>query len=119
MDAGVLRLLWPGNSPDLNMIEPCWPWMKRKITKKGPSTTRAEGEKAWSHCWLNQLKQHRIQGWIERIPRHIQEMIALEGGNEYREGKSGGLIRPYDSDERRGRYKQLYGRNASDESDVD
>ena len=23
MDAGILRLLWPGNSPDLNMIEQC------------------------------------------------------------------------------------------------
>ena len=46
MDAGIIRLLWPGNSPDLNMIEPCWPWMKRKTTKKGLSTTRAEGEKA-------------------------------------------------------------------------
>ena len=25
MDANILRFLWPGNSPDLNMIEPCWP----------------------------------------------------------------------------------------------
>ncbi len=25
----VQRLLWPGNSPDLNMIEPCWFWMKK------------------------------------------------------------------------------------------
>jgi hypothetical protein len=23
IDAGVMRLLWPGNSPDLNAIEPC------------------------------------------------------------------------------------------------
>lgn len=35
MDAGVLRLLWCGNSPDLNMIEPCWWWMKRWITRRG------------------------------------------------------------------------------------
>lgn len=28
----VQRLLWPGNSLDLNMIEPTWPYMKRKIT---------------------------------------------------------------------------------------
>ena len=26
--AGVIRLLWYGNSLNLNMIEPCWPFMK-------------------------------------------------------------------------------------------
>ena len=29
----ISRLLWPPNSPDLNMIEPCWFWMKRHTTK--------------------------------------------------------------------------------------
>lgn len=24
IDAGILRLIWYGNSPDLNIIEPCW-----------------------------------------------------------------------------------------------
>ena len=24
LDATILRLIWPGNSPDLNIIEPCW-----------------------------------------------------------------------------------------------
>jgi hypothetical protein len=28
----VQRLLWPANSPDLNAIEPCWFWMKKKTT---------------------------------------------------------------------------------------
>jgi transposase len=26
--AKVKRLLWPGNSPDLNAIEPCWWYIK-------------------------------------------------------------------------------------------
>jgi transposase len=34
----VARLFWPGNSPDLNMTEPCWPYMKRRATRKGPGT---------------------------------------------------------------------------------
>lgn len=33
MNTGVLQFLWPSNSPDLNMIEPCWPWMKHHTTR--------------------------------------------------------------------------------------
>jgi hypothetical protein len=82
---GVERLLWPGNSPDLNMIEPSWAYLKRATTRKGGLRSRAEAEKAWATAW-KELPQERIQQWIKRIMRHIQEVIRLEGGNEYREG---------------------------------
>ena len=49
--AGILQLLWLGNSPDLNMIEPAWPYMKRVTTKKGAPTSRAEAERAWKQAW--------------------------------------------------------------------
>jgi len=38
----IQKLLWPGNSPDLNAIEPCWFWMKVQTTKKGPITSEKE-----------------------------------------------------------------------------
>ena len=41
----------------------------------------------WQEAWLG-LEQKRIQAWIERIPRHIKEVIRLDGGNEYREGRA-------------------------------
>jgi hypothetical protein len=31
----VVRMLWPANPPNLNMIEPCWFYIKLEITKKG------------------------------------------------------------------------------------
>jgi hypothetical protein len=37
--------------------------------------------------WL-ELERKRIQAWIERIPRHIQEVIRLDGGNEGREASA-------------------------------
>ena len=43
-------------------------------------------EKAWLQAWAD-LPQAKIQSWIERIPRHIQEIIHLKGGNEYPEGR--------------------------------
>ena len=44
----------------------------------------------WKATWDKELTQKRIQGWIERMPRHIKEVIRLEGGNEYREGREDG-----------------------------
>jgi len=69
------------------MIEPYWFWMKREITKKGAPKSRAEAIRAWEQCWNEKLTQERIQAWIERIIKHIQEVIRCEGGNEYREGR--------------------------------
>ena len=83
---GIDRFKWPGNSPDLNAIEPCWSWMKRKTTRKGAPRYRTLMEYKWREVWL-ELEQKRIQAWIERIPRHIKEVIKLDGGNEYREGR--------------------------------
>lgn len=83
--AGLQRLLWPGNSPDLNMIEPCWAYLKRVTTRKRALRNRVEAEQAWQKAW-DELEQWRIQAWIERIPRHIKEVICCEGGNNYRKG---------------------------------
>ncbi|RKK06469.1 hypothetical protein BFJ65_g18666 [Fusarium oxysporum f. sp. cepae] len=77
---GVQRLLWCSNSPDLNAIEPAWPWMKRITTKKGAPKNRKEAIRKWEAAW-NDLPQEKIRAWIERIPMHIQKIIELEGGN--------------------------------------
>ena len=84
----IQRLLWPGNSPDLNAIEPAWFWLKRRTTALGAPTNRTDIEKAWYQAWKD-LPQEQIQQWIAAIPFHIQEIIRLEGGNEYKEGVQG------------------------------
>ena len=42
----VVRMLWPANSLDLNIIEPCWFYIKVKTTKKGGITLDVELYKA-------------------------------------------------------------------------
>ena len=64
--------------------------MKRHTTRNGALRTRKEAEKRWKHCGKHEPSQKRIQEWIERMPRHIAEVIRLRGGNEYREGREGG-----------------------------
>ena len=41
----VIRLLWTANSPDLNMIEPCWGHLKRITIEKGAPKSREEAAK--------------------------------------------------------------------------
>ena len=38
----VVRMLWPANSLDLNIIEPCWFYIKIEIIKKGAITLDVE-----------------------------------------------------------------------------
>jgi hypothetical protein len=78
----IQRLLWPGNSPDLNAIEHCWMFLKKETTKDGPPRTREEAARRWLRAWTH-LPQAMIQTWIERISRAIEEVIRLNGGNEY------------------------------------
>lgn len=77
---------WPGNSPDLNAVEPCWAWLKKRTTSRGAPRDRKTGKEAWNKAW-DELPQETIQQWIERLVRHIQLVIELEGGNEYKEGR--------------------------------
>jgi len=77
-------MIWPGNSPDLNMIEICWAYLKCITTKKGPLTSRKAAEAAWTKAWED-LEQWRIQRWVERSPYHIEQVIRLKSGNEYQE----------------------------------
>ena len=71
----------------MNAIEPCWNWLKRKTTRIGAPKYRTLMEFKWWEVWLG-LEQKPIQAWIERIPRHIKEIIRLDKGNEYREGRA-------------------------------
>ena len=46
----IKRLLWPGNSPDLNAIKPTWFWMKRETTKHSALTSNKKLKVAWIKC---------------------------------------------------------------------
>ena len=63
--------------------------MKRLTTKKGALRSKVEAIRAWTKAW-DELPQWKIQEWIKRIPIHIQNIIRLEGGNEYKEGRRTG-----------------------------
>jgi hypothetical protein len=43
----VVRILWPTNSPDLNIIKLCWFYIKVETTKKGTFTLDVELRVVW------------------------------------------------------------------------
>ena len=90
-----------GNSPDLNAIEAAWPWLKRRTTSRGAPRDKKTGKQAWIDGW-SELPQEHIQRWIERLVRHIQEVIEHEGGNEYKEGTTGHDNRKWKGKRRKG-----------------
>ena len=56
----VIRLLWCPNSPDLNMIEPTWFYLKRQTTKNGAPQSRKAAEMVWRKAW-RELPQWKIR----------------------------------------------------------
>jgi hypothetical protein len=43
----VKRLLWCGNSLDLNIIEPVWPELKRRTTRRKAPKSGGEAKATW------------------------------------------------------------------------
>jgi hypothetical protein len=66
--------------------------MKRQTTKHSAITSWAQLKEAWIKCW-KEMPQEKIQAWIEKIVIHIQEIIRLEGGNEYQECRLKGKLK--------------------------
>ena len=88
----VIRLLQPSNSLNLNAIELTWNWIKRKTTKKGCTTSKKQMKADQLTC-QDEMPQSKIQDQIKRIKRHIDEVILLEGGNEYNERRCIGQLK--------------------------
>ena len=84
----IKKLLWPGNSPDLNAIEATWQWMKNQTTKRGYTKSKAQLTKDWLAC-QESLDQGLIQRWVDRIKWDIDAIIDCQGGNKYIEGSLG------------------------------
>ena len=72
---------WPAQSPDLNIIEPLWSYLKNRVSKCKPRNIEA----LWKCCeeqWA-MIPDQEIKKLYESIPRRIQAVLRNKGLNTY------------------------------------
>ena len=80
---GLRRIPWPANSPDLNIIEQAWFYIKRKVGQKTfVASTIPATVQAWSEIW-EELNQEIIKKWVERMRPHMVIVKQQRDDNKY------------------------------------
>ena len=68
---------WPGNSPDLNLIENVWSWVDRRVNEKGCSTF--EEYKQEVRTQFAAFPRSMLKSLYDSMPKRLEEVIK-EGG---------------------------------------
>ena len=71
---------WPGNSPDLNVIENCWVIVKRKIAALKPTYYSDLVEKV-KQVWAKEITVEYCARLVESMPRRIAAVLAAKGNS--------------------------------------
>ncbi|MGH0124727.1 UNVERIFIED_CONTAM: hypothetical protein FKN15_019033 [Acipenser sinensis] len=72
-------MVWPPQSPDLNIIESVWDYMKREKQLRLPKST----EELWlvlQDVWAN-LPAEFLQKLCASVPRRIDAVLKAKGGH--------------------------------------
>jgi transposase len=75
---------WPPHSPDLNIIEHVWYYLKQEIYKLQPATSKVDlwskAESVMDIMWSEEMTA-KITRLYESMPDRIQAILAANGGN--------------------------------------
>ena len=64
------HLLWPAQSPNLNIIKPLWSVLESKVRSRFPPSTLKQLEEEW-----HSIPLENIQNLPESVPRRIQAVL--------------------------------------------
>lgn len=76
---GVIKMVWPANSPDLNPIENVWRLLKYRVGKRFPKT-EAEVRQYIEEEWAK-LSLEDFQKYISNMRERCQAVIDANGGH--------------------------------------
>ncbi|RYY84896.1 hypothetical protein EON63_08380 [archaeon] len=75
---------WPRHSPDLNIIEHVWHYLKEAMRGLTPARSKevlwSNVEVALQYMWSEHMTS-KIQTLYESLPRRMETVIAAHGGN--------------------------------------
>ena len=75
-------LSWPAQSPDLNIIENVWLYIKRKLqSRSGAVKSKADLIEEIRLIWTG-ITPAYIQSMYGSIPKRIQQVIRLKGTSQ-------------------------------------
>jgi transposase len=70
---------WPGNSPDLNAIENCWSYMKRRLKGNTNITSLPKLQEAIKRMWELDMGLSYFRKLSDLMPRRLQLVIDQKG----------------------------------------
>jgi len=71
---------WPGNSPDLNVIENAWIYMKRRVAEHNP-TSSDDLIKKIREVWTCEINNTYCLQLVHSMPDRIASVLANKGGH--------------------------------------
>ncbi|GFX30275.1 transposable element Tcb1 transposase [Trichonephila clavipes] len=78
---GILRLVWPARSPDLNPIENVWDALGRQVAGRNyPPTNKNTLIRAFTEEW-DKLLQQPLDNVVQSMARRVKCCITLHGGH--------------------------------------
>ena len=78
---GIHPILWPPNSPDLNLIETLWNYIKEELHNRSPRISKLEDlRQAVKEIW-EAIPAWKIDELTEEMRKRVAACIRADGGH--------------------------------------
>ena len=75
----VKVISWPGNSPDLNLIENCWKVFKDRVMRYSQNSSIPQLKATINNVWKNEMSLEYFRSLADSMPDRIRACIKARG----------------------------------------